>query len=650
MSLKLLDYGNPKPFGQTVGGPRNLAWPVNAYRVTLPEISGDHDNLNPFERVILKMIDTGGEWDAEKLAEEACIPADLIRCVLLRLQDKGFLDEYNKISDAKRNDWEREERAPQHFVAALLFRELVTGKILPFLHLLDDNNPLKKKEGEERFFRKIHSGNCDKNSSPEPRDIICALRAMKKRSIAFDNEIYLPNIQQITIAKEPELYYVDCPIAIQKSDGEFRIADPFGNGFSLILENAFNSLLEQDSKLKNWFMKWKESLSNPRQEKSIATPKEPYDNDENRGCYPKLVVILRIRRNALYRSISQIYAALEWALFYACAQRPYNNAVKQLEFKNQSEHPDLLKKAAKGIKLESLKGGFLPVLEGRLKSFLSGKAEMGTVLSIALLIAENDASHPLRHIAAKHPDFIIRIFDIKKKRDEQGHGKGNAQKNEIELPDDSFMREIVSILLPSIRFSDTPNVKIDQDAAADLLLDARTSIQGEFGFGLFNRLGSDLQNRLIYAERFWLSCKDGDDALTFAWDLYAATQAIFTKFQGELSFDPEILEFTKKAAENAVSAGLGDLPDALRTVKVTCIQKTLQGENQTLGACAVAFLLGSDVDTLRSVTDAQLSFLSDVADIISRREHGNEPLPLPKREIGKLRKSTYQTMKTLLET
>jgi hypothetical protein len=45
----------------------------------------------------------------------------------------------------------------------------------------------------------------------------------------------------------------------------------------------------------------------------------------------------------------------------------------------------------------------------------------------------------------------------------------------------------------------------------------------------------------------------------------------------------------------------------------------------------------------------QPSFLSDVSNIIVRRGHGNEPLPLSKNDIEKLRKSTYSTIKTLLE-
>ena len=95
--LKLLDYGRPNPFGETIGRQRNLAWPVNAYRVTLPRSSKDSDGLNPFERVILKLLDALGVMDARALADETCIPLDLVKSILLRLQDKELIDEFNTI-------------------------------------------------------------------------------------------------------------------------------------------------------------------------------------------------------------------------------------------------------------------------------------------------------------------------------------------------------------------------------------------------------------------------------------------------------------------------------------------------------------------------------------------------------------------------
>jgi hypothetical protein len=648
MPLNLLDYGKPNPFGEIIGKCRHLAWPVNAYRVTLPEVLDDGDSINPFERLILKMIEAGSGSDPEMLEQETCIPKYLIQCVLLRLQDKAFIDEHNEIINQTCDRWKDKEKSSR-FVTALLFREMSSGKILPFFHWLDENNPLQKKEAK-KGFKKIHYEGSRRNSIPTSRDVVSALQAMKKRSMAFEKEPRLPTVQQIKIAQDPELYYLDCPIAIQKSDGEFRIADPFGNGFSLIFENAFSRMLEQDDRLSDWLMNWKQSMSNPRQSKQVPTQKEPYDNDTNQGRYPNLVSSLRLRGDAQYRSIEQIYASLEWAMFYACAQRPYDVAISQLRLSNQSEHPNLLKRAADKIGMDLPKNGLRLVKEGKIIDFLAGKAEMWTILSIALLMAENDEEHSLRRIASKNPDFIIQLFEVKNKRDPRRHGKGKVQKHEIELQEEAFMREMVTALLPSIRFSDTHIVEVNKDSIADALLDARISIQNEFGFGLFNRLGGDLQNRLIYAECFWFSCDDGDNAQPFVSDLYAILQKKFRKKLFGM-FPPDIKdsEFSIMAQQNANLSGLGQLSTSLCTVRPDSIRTTLQGNDQTLGACVIALLLMSDNNLLRTIADTQPSFLFDVSEIIIWGGHGNEPLPLTKADIGKLRKSTYSTIKTLLE-
>jgi hypothetical protein len=645
VQLNLLDYGNPKPFGETLDKPRHLAWPVDVYRVTLPRVSEHGDGLNPFERVILNLLDAGGARDRNSLEQETCIPRDLVQFVLLRLRDKAFIDEHHNIVEQRRNKWENNAEEPADFVTAVVFRELATGKLLPFLHRLDDDNPLKQKE-DEKYSKHIIDGH--KGNPPSPRDVITVLRAMQKRSSAFGEDTCL-SVEHITIAQDPEQYALDCPIAIQKSDGEFRIADPFGNGYSLILEHAFNRLLEQDNSLSDWLMNWKQRLSTRKRERPSSEHKEPYNNSSNWGRYPKLLANLGLQSTG-FRTIQTIHAAFEWAFFYACAQRPYDLVISHLRLTDQSEHPDLLAAAAKKIGLNPLEHGFRPVWGGKLDEFLAGKADLGTVLCIAILMAVNDDSYPLRRVAAKNQDFIIQLFDMKRKRDPQAHGKGKVNKGDIELPEESFMRDTVSSLLPSVVFSTTSPVEVDRDAVAELLLDARTSIQNEFGFGLFNRLGTDLQDRLIHAERFWLTCKDGDDALAFACDLYAAVQGAFRhKLSGVLPPDVGDSDFQDLAQKNASQAGLGKLPERLFS-KPAAIQETLQGDDQSLGACVVAFLLVSNAEGLLSVAELQPPFLSDVETIVVRRGHGNEPLPLPKADILQLRRSSLSTVKTLLET
>lgn len=650
MTLKILDYGVQAPFGRIIGKPRHLAWPVNVYRVTLPRISHDDDGLNAFERVIMKLIDAVGAMNPHALADQTCIPLDLVKGIVLRLQDKGFIDEHNAIiARDDDHDQDEENKAPV-FVTALLFRELVTGRLLPFLDLLDATNQLQRKENEQEYFPRVHSNDAYKEKVPRPRDVISVLRAMKRRSSAFGGDNQIPNVQQITIIQQPEPYHLDCSIAIQASDSEFRIADPFGNGFSLILESSFEQLLAHDEQHAKWLTAWKQKLRNPQLPRLNGKPRELFESDINQRKYPKLVASLRLLQDAPFRSIAKVHASIEWALFHACCRHSFDDAIVRLRLTVQLEHPVLLGNAATHVGLVPPRSGFMPIREGKILDFLEGKAELGTVLAIAILQADSDASHPLCHIAAKHPDLIGRLLDIKKKRDEKGHGKGGADAPKIELPDDQFMREIVHLLLPEIIFSDSPRAGEDKDARADSLLDARANIQSEFGFKVFNRLGTNLQDRLIQAERFWLSCHDNDDALVFACDLYAALQASFhQRLFGQLPPDIMDAEFITTARLKARETSVGDLPKCLSTVKPLAIRQALQGNAPTLGACVVAFLLMSDHETLSAVADLQPSFLDDIANIITRRGHGNEPLPLPKADIEKIRKASYKTIKTLIE-
>jgi hypothetical protein len=184
-----------------------------------------------------------------------------------------------------------------------------------------------------------------------------------------------------------------------------------------------------------------------------------------------------------------------------------------------------------------------------------------------------------------------------------------------------------------------------------VLLDARAGIQDAFGFGAFNRLGTNVKERLVHAERVFLSWHEGDDALAFVRDLYAAMQSVL-----ELSLNrwlpPDMADalLIEAAQDRAIEAGLCHrLPSSLHTVRSSIVRQTLQGNGQSLGACMIAFLLMADDQTLKSMSATQPSFVDDVAALIARRGHGNEPLPLASTDVAKLRKASYKIIKALIE-
>jgi len=159
-----------------------------------------------------------------------------------------------------------------------------------------------------------------------------------------------------------------------------------------------------------------------------------------------------------------------------------------------------------------------------------------------------------------------------------------------------------------------------------------------------------LQDRLIDIEFSLLSRDDEDDALDFVNDLYAAIEAMFRKvLTGKLPPDISNSKFIECAQKKAMDAGLGGLPRSLQTVKLREIRQTLQGDDKSLGACVIAFLLMLNEDSLQTVSENQPSFISDVTEILNLSIHGNKSLNLKKEEITKLRDSVYKTIKTLLE-
>jgi len=677
MPLKPLDFGDPNPFSGFFGEKKHLAWPVNAYFVTLPRSVEDDLDLNPFERVILNLLNLVGRMDVVELSRETCIPDELVRFILLRLQDRALIDEHNIICKQTFSLLNSEHDNNLTFVTALLFRERATGMILPYLHLLGDNNPIRKREDWENEQRKkkedvyeVSSGR-SKLVPLSNRDVISALRATIKRS-AFGGYHKTPDSVQIHINESPEEYYLDCPIAIQKKDSEFRIADPFGFGFSHTLESAFFSLLEHNQKLGKWLSDWKSKLHNSDHSHQKRQP-APFETQVNYQRYPLLIDNLRTDNK--FRNLRQIYASIEWALFYACSRHQHLDTVLCiLKVEDRSNHPKLLANAVRSLGVDSPMP-FWSIPNGKLIDFQNDKAELETVLAIAILQAEKDMWHPLhraiafmrsendcgKHSDQKHPLTLLvgRLFDIKHKRNNKAHGKGRVDAPESQLPDDSFMQMFVHSLLPEIQFDNTLCAVQDFEVSSDSRLDALANLQVQFTFKIFNNLETDVSGRLIEAERFWLNIRDSVgneriDACDFAVHLAAALQASFRQcLFGKLPPDVMDHELIATAHKNAKEAILchADLPDCLSTVKLRAIRETMLGSDQSLGSCVVAFLLMSGPDTLHDVALRQPSFIDDVSEVIRQRGHGNK-LKLSKRgkdSIESLRRACYDTITTLFE-
>lgn len=595
------------------------------------------------------MIEAVGGQDVKVLSEETCIPVDLVRSILLRLRDRGLIDVDNQIPSRQRRR-RTDEQLDDVYTSAFVFREMVGGGVLPFVHVLDASNPIKTKDTHPQA-RQLHVGPDARNlGTPSTRAVVNAIRQMQRRADEHGLLTRVPTIEQVRVEREPEEYLLDCRIAIQTRDADWRIADPFGIGFSRHLEGVFKARLETDENLQGWMTNWLESLANPIENNPVRpTAVSAFDTPSTRQRYPKLVEALRPAGASEHRSVTNIYAALEWAFFYSCEAHNPLIPMRQLRAETGPRFSKRISEAAASIGFEVPPHGFRQIPEGRFDDYVNRKAEMDTVIAIALLQAESDEEHPMRRLAESRPDLLLNLRQLASDRDRRAHGADVGLKSDTELASDAMMREVVSTLLPSVQFDSATSVKM-ADSEADFLLDARVSLLDTFGYKLFNKLGPDTQNCLLEAEKLLLVAEDGDNGREFLIYLYAALQGALRGFvSGARPLAVAESDYRSVASRRSHSAGFGDLPDGIRTVNTRRVREALEGRERSLGASVLVLLLTSSKQFLEALAHRQPTFLTDVDTIQRRRGHGNEPIPMSTADARILRRTAIITLETLLE-
>lgn len=650
--MKLLDYGRINPWGPVAGNPINIAWPVNGYRITLPQVQKRNNLVNPFETLILNFIDADCQMTEAMLAEETCLSQNLIHGIILRLQENGYLDEHGQIVAEKKSEWLGElSIASENYVTAMIFQELITGTILPFVHFIQTGSPLKFIADDDRRSKnkKLSFDHQKTYPVPTPQDVLQVLYKMRTRAALRGEVCQIPSISRIKIIPQPENYYLFCPMAIQKRDGEFRIADPFGNGFSMPLENIFSELLGKDEKLAQWYKDWLSDVgrSVPRDE---GEAHYSFDTPELRNKYPKLIPNLRPARGRSYRSIKDIYASIEWTLFYFCCKFSCNDAVRELSLSNEENMVRRLVEFSGKLGFSSQKLRY--VKPGRLIDFQNGKAELTTLIGIFLTLTDTTGAQIFGlRLAKRIPDLFEQLYELKNEHDEIGHG-AKTQFDDVKLRADDLLKDILAVLLPDV-FLDGDEKQVNHDAAFDLMIEARIRILSFFPFESFNRMGNALQSRLISAEKYLLLSENAEQSCNvgpLADDFYSAVQIAFrphlyTNLPPNIDDD----DLKKIAAKKMNDAGFAVFPEHFNHVNIAKIKASLYGRDQTLGAAALAFILVSAPERLASIVMHQPSFFVDVAEIANLRGHNNEIIAKTYSELIKLKISTYKTIQTLME-
>ncbi len=140
MVAKVLDFTRREQTDEAVGTPRELAIRCDGFRVTLPGVRRGRDLENPFERVVLRLLELR-RYDVDGAGHRDLPARRPGRFILLRLVDKGYIDERHDLLDAGRaalGKLDRATGAEVDYRTSVVFRERIGGRLLPMLVAAED--------------------------------------------------------------------------------------------------------------------------------------------------------------------------------------------------------------------------------------------------------------------------------------------------------------------------------------------------------------------------------------------------------------------------------------------------------------------------------------------------------------------------------
>ena len=589
---------------------RDVYWPVEMYHLTI-EMEDELRYLNPFEKLVMDFIEADGGLQSESsLAAQLCVPQDFLSCIVRRLEDKKLLDHNGNLAESRNGDKKRP-------VTGLAFRELVSGRFLPFVAIAADRAfayEYPKTDGSS-FLLAAKA----KALPISIADVAVAFRQMRKRA---QGKLYLPDVKNVRITEIHEEIALRCRLKFEGRGGEVRILNPFtdkANRFESTLEAAFDEAVAADLALGEWVLGWRRSVKAGDPAKA-KREKQPFETAENLRRYPQLIASLR---RCAGRSFESLYASLEWALFYAERRYAQDDAESLHEALGGDLSAASLQCAAGKLGVPSSLWENINALS--IRRFYDEEPEILTALALVGQAAELNPNHPFHRLISER--FVRRMLDLKRLRDGSAHG-GTT----VNVADEETVRwaeHCIHTLLPSIVFSNAAAT-----APADSDFEAQTALITLMGYEKFMPLTPAAKVNLQRAQALLQGFGEKGDVVDIVGGLCAAMEAEFRANIRESGFLGVSEEELYDEVEERFRRLEVDPPKSLMTTRETKLRAALQGSDKTtLGGCVLAWLLSTDEKWLTAVLSGCPSFFSDIADLIDLRAHLNRQVEMRRTEI-----------------
>lgn len=606
--------------------------------------------LDIFEDAVLRMIQIQVE-STDRLAENLCLPVDMVRLIILRLQEKGYLVDSHTLSPQGNALLGRVKTQEENTVPlmAKLFRIPQTGQILPYVHIgelkpadvVDDTRGFTLEFGS-RGEPKIVKGRyvrCEIGQAKRLSQRECVKALQIYNRLAKDRSF--PVISALTDwaidCTAGERVYFHMQAAIQKGNADTALVSdgfvPNIDGLSAYIDqnnadilafvrsNAleYSNTPEMGDAEKRYRGKYQEIYHELKEiqkmEPSDALKIDDVTHDQIHWVSQKKMDM--IRRCAVM---------IEWAFFYYNAENPIS--------------AQLQKELSRGDKASNT----AILIE------LAQKIELRDADKHAQLFARVNAKNIKRMEKTRTPDFYIGFPLALAQCGESGGGlfqrllepemdllnfldelfcvyrglRHGGPKNILSMDPDMIKEKsikLVCTLLPELW--ETSGCESEFDAMfneiSDKRLAAHVSLEHAMGSMFFNHMPEDIQDEWIHIS----PDKTPDqlpDPCHYVNTLYRLLESCMQLFFKEQAVVHQAIT-RDEGVQIAEQKWGAPLPRTLSTVNGRYFDKVQQGKRVPLGAYALYYMCYMKEHECKKMQE--LDFVNCIDQILILRGHGN---------------------------
>ena len=658
-----------------IGRPTDIFIKCSSYDLKIPASIRESRTLDIFEETILRMLSIK-KCTVSELADVLCLEKDLVNFIIIRLQEKGLLEDKYTLSEAGKNELghQKELREDIEYKTAKLFMVNGCDLILPYIYVGDfisedivefNPNSITLGFGSIGSQRRV-SGSCVREKSSSNKMAILPTRTVRNAIKKFN--------RLAGKRKKPPIVLAD-NYAIESSRGEdiyfhMQMAVQAGNVEELLVSDGFVSNIDG---LFSFIKKVNPDLVMRVQSRAVQMNTDSTSGEENSikaytGKYPEVVSYCRemeknihvvsnesslddIRQNNEDKRQAAIncYSMLEWSFYYHALRYPMSDALLQV-FKRQKsyENYDTIKNLARKIGINNLDKyrKLFSNFDGRKAELIyrnpsSITPTMQTALSMSIISASEHDESELKQLLSVDHHFLSFVFIL-------GSIAADLRHDSSVVVDDLEPQEVSSRAISIIR-TILPDIKLPRDSITESehvsneRLKATVGCEKALGSLLYNSLDEGVQAdfRKISPDK---CAEELPDPYEYVQVLYRILQTTFHEESKEL-IDTKWL--SKEECINKIENVMGKkLPKTITTVKEQRYNSARKGMKMTLGAQFLVLIPCLPSEVLEQLKE--LDIVSLVDKVLDYRKHANDiSLRVSSEELNQMREQVINTLKIL---